>query len=612
MAAGIVYLDVDDEITSAASRIRSAPGTKVALVVPYGSRIATSRMNFRLLSREALVSNRRLSIVSGDAAARSLAASAGLPAFGSVGEYESSIAAEGAVAEAAATADAADEPIRPGDVDATLATSATIVSPPPPSSGPPPAGPTRKSQTPRRPVVELPAEPTPADRFAAPDPAAGPAEALADDEAIAAGLPPLFGTRIRGPIVAAIALITLALIVVGVGAYLFLPSAEIVLTPRREPIGPIELTVSADPEATSVDPVNLVVPAIRLDVPVEARKTFETTGVHVEEAAATGSVTFTNYDTSDGVSIPRGSIVSTEGGTRFRTGATVALQPAAVFPAFEPTSDSVAVTAVRAGEGGNVPANTIRVVPEGKDPVLLRVNNPAATSGGSHTETPEVTKAEVEKAVAALGADLQAAFDAAIAGGAGAPAGTTLFPKTATLGAATPDVDPASLIGQAVESYDLRLTATGTVIAVDPSPVEAIAETQLEGRIKAGYRLVAGSADIVPGEGLVGEDGSVSFLATARATQVAVVDAGALRELVKGKTAADARAALQPYGEATVVLWPDWASTVTTMDARLTITVNDDSTGTPGASGNPSPAPSGRSSPSRSPAPPGTASPAPS
>src|SRR5689334_16691018 len=88
MAAGIVYLDVDDEITSAASRIRSSTNPKVALVVPYGSRIATSRMNFRLLSREAMVSNRRLSIVAGDAASRALAASAGLPVFATVAEYE--------------------------------------------------------------------------------------------------------------------------------------------------------------------------------------------------------------------------------------------------------------------------------------------------------------------------------------------------------------------------------------------------------------------------------------------------------------------------------------------------------------------------------------------
>src|SRR6187399_1448121 len=88
MAAGIVYLDVDDEITSAAARIRSSTATRVALVVPYGSRIATSRMNFRLLSREAVMSNRRLSIVAGDAASRSLAASAGLPVFASVAEFE--------------------------------------------------------------------------------------------------------------------------------------------------------------------------------------------------------------------------------------------------------------------------------------------------------------------------------------------------------------------------------------------------------------------------------------------------------------------------------------------------------------------------------------------
>src|SRR4029077_8848033 len=100
MAAGIVYLDVDDEITSAAARIRYSSSTKIALVVPYGSRIATSRMNFRLLSREAVMSNRRLFIVAGDAASRSLAASAGLPVYASVGEYESAIGEGGPAAAA--------------------------------------------------------------------------------------------------------------------------------------------------------------------------------------------------------------------------------------------------------------------------------------------------------------------------------------------------------------------------------------------------------------------------------------------------------------------------------------------------------------------------------
>ncbi|HYM83558.1 MAG TPA: hypothetical protein VEY67_05365, partial [Candidatus Dormibacteraeota bacterium] len=84
----VVYLDVDDEITSAAARIRSADASRVALVVPAGSRVATSRINFRLLAREALSAGRQLAIVAPDAASRSLAAAAGLDVFRTVGEYE--------------------------------------------------------------------------------------------------------------------------------------------------------------------------------------------------------------------------------------------------------------------------------------------------------------------------------------------------------------------------------------------------------------------------------------------------------------------------------------------------------------------------------------------
>ncbi len=598
MAAGIVYLDVDDEITSAASRIRTASGTKVALVVPYGSRIATSRMNFRLLSREALVSNRRLSIVAGDAAARSLAASAGLPVFATVAEYEASLAV--------ADHPTADEPDTTGSRSAGstsaptgLADSETVVAIGPAvgaAAGPPQS------------VSTAPAD---AGSGQAPEPDGPAAEAVggskdarrgrrsSETRPVSHAVPELDGAgdrppragsgtgaghgRSRAPLIAGLAVAGLGVLVLAVGAYLFLPSATITLTPRREPIGPIELTVAADPTATAVDPTAGVVPALRLDVPVEVSQTFTTTGTHVDESPATGSVTFTNLDTGSGVSIPSGSVVLTEGGVRFRTQATVALRPAAVDPSFQPTSGSVAVTAAKVGEQGNVPANTIRVVPQGQDPVLLRVNNPDPTSGGSHTETPEVSKAEVDKAVTALHGRLQTAFDDAIKAGAGAPAETTLFPATATLGAATPSVDPQTLVGRAQPTFDLGMTASGTVIAVDPRPVRTIAEARLRSRIGAGHRLVDGSIQVEVGAGTVGEDGQVTFQATARATTVAIVDADQLRSLVKGKTLADAEAALATYGAATVELWPSWVTTVTGVDTRLTITISD-GTSQPGGS----------------------------
>src|SRR3954466_13043329 len=86
--ATIVYLDVDDEITSAAARIRGATAKRVALVLPFGSRLATSRINFRLLAREAMLHGRRLGIVAPDASARAIPASAGLPVFPWVDECE--------------------------------------------------------------------------------------------------------------------------------------------------------------------------------------------------------------------------------------------------------------------------------------------------------------------------------------------------------------------------------------------------------------------------------------------------------------------------------------------------------------------------------------------
>jgi len=600
MAAGIVYLDVDDEITSAAQRIRSSTAMRVALVVPYGSRIATSRMNFRLLSREAIVSNRRLSIVSGDAASRSLAASAGLPVFSSVAEYEGAVEAGtdrpaddedgsatrtgaatrrgtggaaptslaesetvAAVGPVAATAAATDAPAAVDDSEpAAIATPAVEPAPPP----------AKRRRTPRPPEPRLP-PPTPAHPGPPSRPARDEADLLADEDRTGGR------RRVGTPLIVALALAALAVVVLAVGAYVFLPSATIAVTPRREPIS-VQLTVAADPGATAVDAAAGVVPAVRLDVPVQAAQTFSTTGVHVEQAPATGQVTFSNYNPVSSNTIAAGSIVSTEGGIGYRTLASVTV-PAGTFvlPNVIPSRRNVAVQAVRPGPDGNVPANAIRVVPKGENPDFLKVNNNDPTSGGSRTETPEVSKAEVDKAVAALQTQLQTAFNDAIASGAGAPPETTLFPRTSTLGQSTPSVDPKTLVGQAVPSFDLSLTATGTVIAVDPRPVRTIAETQLAGRVGAGHRLVDGSVQIDVGEGTVEEDGQVTFPATAHATQIAIVDPAQLRALVKGKTKAQAEAALAQYGDVRVDLWPSWVTTVTGMDARLTVTIDESTSG---------------------------------
>ena len=101
---GLIYLDVDDEITSAANRIRNVEEMRVALVLPAGSRLATSRINFRLLAREAQAHAHDLFIVAPEAATRALAASAGLAVYSTVRELEEAMAAPTRSARAAGLA----------------------------------------------------------------------------------------------------------------------------------------------------------------------------------------------------------------------------------------------------------------------------------------------------------------------------------------------------------------------------------------------------------------------------------------------------------------------------------------------------------------------------
>src|SRR6478735_7192657 len=234
MASRLIYLEVDDEITSAAARIRAAEQDRLALVLPHGSRVATSRINFRLLSRDAIEHDKRLSIVSADPATRALAASAGLPVFASVAEYEAAETGTG-TAGSAATADpggaavvapiAREDPAVTPTSDGTLglAVGAAAVAGADPSS------------TVRAPVSR---EVT---RAPAPRPDASGGGAGSGQPPVATDASDRGGSRIRTPWLIGGAILALALLVGAVGAYVLLPSATIVVTPRPEPITPVHL-----------------------------------------------------------------------------------------------------------------------------------------------------------------------------------------------------------------------------------------------------------------------------------------------------------------------------------------------------------------------------------
>jgi hypothetical protein len=533
----LVYLDVDDEITSAAARIRAASAGRVALVLPYGSRLATSRINFRLLAREAAEREKQVEIVCADASARALAASAGLPVHPSVAAFEGRAPSR--------PTSAAD----PGAGAALAGAGETLAPAPGGRAGEPPS----EDDTPTR-ILPIPRRSSPKVPIVGP-----PRPPIRTGVAVGAGIA-----------------VILLLLVGGWLAMELLPTATIVLHPRSKEIGPVELTVEARTDVTAPDASALVIPARRLAFELEATDTFTATGIKTTETKATGNVTFSNFDNRGGVVIPAGTVVRTDKKIAFVTVAEISLPRAQYdfFPPFSlhPSTGSVGVEAVVAGEGGNVGNNTIVDIPKGGR--NLFVTNPDPTSGGAHTESPEVSQRDVDAAKTAIEAALVGQLDQEVAAGTGVPAGVTVFADTRAVGEPVYAVDPATLVGKAATTFDLSATARGTALGVDPAPLGTIAETRLRTRVTAGWTLVGDSiTPLVGTPSVIGE--VISYPVTVAGTQVRDVDLAALVASIKGLLLAEARSRLDDYGDVQVTLWPDWVTTIPTRTDRITLSLGE-------------------------------------
>jgi hypothetical protein len=570
--APAIYLDVDDEITTAVARIRATGDGPAILVVPWGSRLASSRINFRLLAREAVASGRELVVVSPEPAARSLAASAGLATHATVMEYEAS-AASGQAAAASATI--GSPPIEPPVLDGpgSIRSGRPVrggdeVAPPPVSPRPPDEYAGAVGVDAGRGALRGPASP-------ASLPVVGPA--------------PRRGPS-RGRVAAVLALVGILALGGAVSAAMFLPSAVITLQPASQSIGPLSLTVTADPAATAVDPARLAIPAMNLEVPVGVKGQFPATGKEVIEAKASGAVTFQNCDTGRVHTFPAGSTVKTSDCVAFVTAAAVRLDRAKINPAFACTAANVNVTAAKAGPEGNVVAGAINQLPTGFDPVVLSVVNRVATTGGTRQEILHVVQADVDAAMATLRTQLADAFAARLVEPSLPPRGTVLMTQTQRLGDAVPTPDPAGLIGKEQPGFEIALAATGTVVAVDRGPVASGAETRVGAAVASGFRLVPGSVRTTVDPPAV-SGGVVTFGARVRAEQVREVDVAALLDQVRGRSIAAARTILEPYGTVRISVWPDWVTAIPTIESRVQLRIEATPSGSPPATTGPAPTP---------------------
>jgi hypothetical protein len=564
--ATIIYFDPDDEITTAAARIREASEPTVAIVLPPGSRLATSRMNFRLLAHEALQHRRSLSIVAPDPAARAIAASAGLVVYGTVAEFEAALASS--APEPRATRDVGDPD--PGDIAVAAAPTQRQASPVASDPRWPPGSPARLPGGPRTVPTETRARSGAASLPVAP-----------------AGRARRTGGSRRWTFIGGALLLAVLAVLAGVG-YVVLPSATIVVTPRAATLGPKAFTIRADPRATAVDAAAGVVPASLLSHDFVAQGDFPATGMRVVEAPATGTVRFTSLNTVGPVRIGAGTQVSTLGGQAFVTQASV-IVPRATVSGTTITAGrvAVAVVAAKAGPDANVGPGEISRGPDSLVVQQVSVTNPDPTAGGARQEFTRVSQKDVDAALAQLTGQIQDQFDQWVQAPSGQAAGVTVFPKTGALAAIIPSQDPATLVDVEEATFHLDANASGTVVAVDPALVRQVAADQMgaSGSVPAGQTLVAGSVSAVVGTGTPDGD-IVDFQVTVTATAIPTLDPAALLTEVRGRSVDDARRILARYGTVNIDTWPGFVTAIPTLDARIRLTIGV--AGGPGGSAVPS------------------------
>ncbi len=527
----IYYIDVDDEITSAAARLRDSSETRIALVIQGGSRLATSRINFRLLAREAQRHGRRLAIVAADASVRSLAQTAGLPVYVSVAEYQRVEAARPPGSQpggADAVGDAMDELAT--TVDSGSGRSARLAG----TSG----------------AVRV--------------------------SGVGQGHP--LAVQRSGPGVAVwLALgLVVALVVAGLGAFLLLPSATVVLTLKEEPVGPQNLTITVDPGIVTANDATLTIPGVSQNFSAQSDGTFSATGQNVVDTAATGTVTFTSVNTGSAVQIPAGTQIETASKIAFATTSAVTVPRAGLSGlTVIPATAEVAVTSVKKGLSGNVAAGAIVNVPPWLATALVthnQVTNKKATSGGTHTVTPFVQQSDIDAAETSLASQLDSSLRAMMTDPASVASGFELFPSTARLGEPSFTPDPTTLLNQAVANFDLSASGSGTATAANLATVRGLAERKIRANVRIGHTLVDGSVVTTLGSPTTTGD-SISVPVLASASQSATIDVDQLRAAIKGKSVAEAKTYLSQYGVAEVSISPFWVSTISGFDFRIDVQV---------------------------------------
>lgn len=369
MNKDVIYIDVDDDVTAIIGKIKTAKEKVVAIVPPKRAGALQSAVNLRLLDRMAHSSKKKLVLITSNPALVALAANASIPVAKNL-QSKPEIATIPALAvddgddiidggELPVGDHASTVPVRDGnreemrseaiesiDIDGVKTSTATK---------------TAKKAGGSKSKVKVPNFDT-------------------------------FRKKLFLGIAAGVGLTALL-----IWMFVFAPAATVIVTARTT-TAPVSaaVTLSTDQQTNYEEGI---IAAVREEIEVDESIEFTATGTGLVGDEATGSVTFSNCDSSDPITVPSGTTI-TSNGRSYVTQAS-ATAGAASFGGGScqtaGTSGAVGVVATTVGSAFNRPGGTQFSV-SGYSSAMRAIATSEGITGGNSEEVKVPTNGDVERA----------------------------------------------------------------------------------------------------------------------------------------------------------------------------------------------------------------------
>ena len=534
MKKDVIYIDVEDDITTIVGKIKSSKEKIVAVVPPARYGVFQSAVNMRLLKRTADTAKKHLVIISNSSALAALAASANIPVAKNL-QTKPEIAEipvlkvddndiidgndlpVGDIASATKSKSASD-----GAVDDVIATSAK----------------------------------TSASSAATKKPARG----KKSDSKV-----PNFSTfRKRLFIFGGLGVLLVGFLV---WAIWFAPKATVIITAKNTPVtvdSNVQLAVGGMPDFKA-STIKSMFQEQAADVSVE----FSATGKKKVGEKAKGTVRIKTDATTilmTGLTVPAGTQIQSSGGSIYLTGADV------VFPQGSPSALAgivVAVTAANVGEEYNGATGSASTSANGVTSVAF-VTSP---SGGSSREVTVVSEDDLAKATAALGekkvSDLRSKLESSFS------ESNVVIKETFQEKRGDP-VPSVKINEEATGPVTLKSTVTASMMAVERSEIQKFLKTGIQSEIEGmkSQKIYSDGSSDVKFSQFVNDAEKPKIRLTANGKIGPVIKEDEVKEQSLGKNYGEIQLALEAIDgveDVDIKFWPFWVRTVPNNVDRVTV-----------------------------------------